>query len=239
MTPDQVRALLGSPDETATETTETGAPRREVDLPQRRQDGRLRERRRRPHRIALSRHSGGESRHASFPFFRILVARRAPPRRRRARRALRPGPPATKKDDATETIQGVEIADPYRWLEDQNVARHAGLDRRAERLHAQRCSAALPGRAALEKRLGELLKVDVLGIPTERRGRYFFSRRRADKDLPILYVRQGLDGKDEVLIDPLPLSPDHSTSVSFARHLAGRHARRLRRAAGRRGRGRR
>ncbi len=125
------------------------------------------------------------------------------------------GPPETKKDDVKETVQGVEIADPYRWLEDQSSPEtRAWID--AQNAYTKSVLGGLPGQTELEKRLGELLKVDILGIPTERKGRYFFSRRQADKDLPILYVRQGLEGKDEVLVDPLPLSPDHSTSVGFA-----------------------
>ena len=27
-------------------------------------------------------------------------------------------PPITKQDDLVETLHGVEVADPYRWLED-------------------------------------------------------------------------------------------------------------------------
>ncbi len=124
------------------------------------------------------------------------------------------GPPETKKDDVVDTVQGVPIPDPYRWLEDQNSPEtRAWID--AQNAYTRSVLDPLPGREALARRLGELLKVDILGIPTERRGRYFFSRRQADKDLPILYVRQGLKGKDEVLVDPLPLSPDHSTSVNY------------------------
>ncbi|HTO75425.1 MAG TPA: prolyl oligopeptidase family serine peptidase [Thermoanaerobaculia bacterium] len=124
------------------------------------------------------------------------------------------GPPATRKDDVKEIVQGVEIADPYRWLEDQKSPEtRAWID--AQNAYTQSVLSGLPGKEALEKRLGELLRVDVTTTPTERNGRYFFSRRRADKDLPILYVRQGLDSPDEVLIDPLPLSPDHTTSVNF------------------------
>jgi len=124
-------------------------------------------------------------------------------------------PPQTRKDDARDTVQGVEIADPYRWLEDQSSPEtRAWID--AQNAYTRSILDTLPGRDALAKRLSELLKTDATGMPAERHGRYFFSRRRADKDLPILYVRQGLHGADEVLVDPLPLSADHTTSVGVA-----------------------
>ncbi len=52
-------------------------------------------------------------------------------------------------------------------------------------------------------------------MPTERGGRYFFSRRLANQDQRTLVVRKARDGADEVLLDPLPLSADHTTSVSY------------------------
>jgi len=54
-----------------------------------------------------------------------------------------------------------------------------------------------------------------LSAPQERGGRYFFYRRRADQDLFVIYVRDGLEGKDRVLLDPHPMSTDHSTTVSI------------------------
>jgi len=49
----------------------------------------------------------------------------------------------------------------------------------------------------------------------ERGGRYFFRKRLAGQDLFLLYVRRGLNAADEILIDPLPWSSDHSVSVTF------------------------
>jgi prolyl oligopeptidase len=124
------------------------------------------------------------------------------------------GPPETKKDGTRETVQGVEIADPYRWLEDQSSPEtRAWID--AENAYTKKVLAGAPGREALEARIAELLKVDVFTTPSEKGGRYFFSRRAANQDLPVLYVRKGLQGSDEVLVDPDTLSPDHSLSASF------------------------
>ena len=54
-----------------------------------------------------------------------------------------------------------------------------------------------------------------MSSPTVRNGRYFFSKRQADQDQAVLYMRQGLDGKDQVLVDPLPMSPDHTVTVNL------------------------
>ena len=121
-------------------------------------------------------------------------------------------PPPTKRDNVQETVQGVAITDPYRWLEEQNSPdTRAWID--AQNQYTRSFLDGLPTRAEISRRLAELIKVDTMGAPTERGGRYFYSERKADQDLSVVHMRQGLDGKDEVLIDPHPLSPDHTTSV--------------------------
>ncbi len=130
-----------------------------------------------------------------------------------AQEATRKAPP-TRTDNVKETLHGVELTDPYRWLEDQNSPEtRAWID--AQNEYTQSLVGHLPGRETIEKRLNELLKVDTIGMPIERGGRYFFSKRLANQDLPILYMRKGLAGADEVLVDPHPMSPDHSTSVGL------------------------
>ena len=123
-------------------------------------------------------------------------------------------PPATKAEPVNDLYGGVAVADPYRWLEDQNSPEtRAWID--AQNKYSDALLRALPGRAALQARIEQLLKVDTVASPTVRNNRYFFYKRAATQDLPILYVRKGFSGPDEVLIDPLPLSPDHSVSVAL------------------------
>jgi prolyl oligopeptidase len=59
------------------------------------------------------------------------------------------------------------------------------------------------------------MRIDTISKPVVRNGRYFFTRRPADKDLTIIYMREGVDGDDVVLIDPHPMNPEHMLSVSF------------------------
>lgn len=124
-------------------------------------------------------------------------------------------PPETRRGDVKEVLHGVELADPYRWLEDQQSPEtRAWID--AQNAYTQAQLGAVPGRDLLKQRLTALLKIDTVGTPVERNGRYFFTKRRADQNLSVIYLRQGLKGEDQVLIDPHPLSPDHTVSISPA-----------------------
>jgi prolyl oligopeptidase len=125
-----------------------------------------------------------------------------------------PCPPATRKGATVDSLHGVSIPDPYRWLEDQDSP-----ETRAWIAGENRCTeaslSAIPGRDRITKRLGELLKTDSFTRPHERNGDYFFMKRAADQDLFVICRRHGTDGSDEVLIDPQGLSPDHSTSIDL------------------------
>jgi len=125
-----------------------------------------------------------------------------------------PPAPSTRRDNLVDDYHGVKVPDPYRWLEDQNSPETRAWIK-AEDDRTRSVLDGLPGRDAIRQRLTALMNVDVIGVPREEGGRYFFSRRKVGQDLPVLYVRQGLEGQDRVLIDPHPLSADHSTSVTL------------------------
>ena len=125
-----------------------------------------------------------------------------------------PPPPPTEAREVVDTLHGVELTDPYRWLEDQEAPEtRAWID--AQNAYTDTVLNALPGRDALRAAAASVLERDAVGLPSERGGRYFYSKRRADQDLAVLYLREGLDGEERVLIDPHPMNPDHTTSVEL------------------------
>ena len=109
-------------------------------------------------------------------------------------------PPPARVDSAKDKYGTTVVADPYRWLEDQESP-----ETRAWVAAQHKCTEAalsnLPGRAQITKRLGELLHTDSFEIPVERGGRYFFRKRMAGQDLFLLYMRRGASGSEEVLIE--------------------------------------
>ena len=125
-----------------------------------------------------------------------------------------PPPPSTEVQNIVDTLHGVAVPDPYRWLEDQDApATRAWID--TQNAYTDTVLDALPGRERLREVAASVLERDAVGLPNERGGRYFYSKRRADQDLAVVYVRDELHGADRVLIDPHPLSPDHTTSVAL------------------------
>ena len=121
--------------------------------------------------------------------------------------------PNTEVKIVVDTLHGVVIEDPYRWLEDQESAEtRAWID--AQNKYTQSFYPKFPNQTKVKSRLAELMKVDKIGMPIEQGGRYFIQKRAADQEQFILYMRESLDGEDKVLIDPHDLSAENNVSVS-------------------------
>lgn len=121
-------------------------------------------------------------------------------------------PPATRVENVRELLHGVEVPDPYRWLEDQTSPEtRAWIE--AQNAYSRPILESLPKRAALRERLAELMRARVTQPPVERNGRYFFLRKDPDQEQFVLYLRRGPAGRDEVLLDPHPWSPDRTVSL--------------------------
>ena len=128
--------------------------------------------------------------------------------------SVKQSPPSTRRDDTQVILHGVTIKDPYRWLEDQNSAEtRAWID--AQNSYTHGLLDAWPGRARLQQRLTALEKVESIHAPIERNSHFFYRKRAADQEQYVIYVREGLAGKENALIDPNPMSVDHSTNVDI------------------------
>src|ERR1041384_7172415 len=84
--------------------------------------------------------------------------------------AQTPKPPPSRVDNFREVIHGVEIIDPYRWLEEQDSPEtRAWIDAQNKYTHSLLDS--LPARPLIQKRLSELLRIDTVSTPFEQDGR--------------------------------------------------------------------
>jgi prolyl oligopeptidase len=124
-------------------------------------------------------------------------------------------PPPTRKQKVIDKLHGVEVTDSYRWLEDAG-SKEVQEWVAAQNKYTRSILDKLPGRAQIRARFKELMDIGTLGTPAVVRGRYFYTRREGKQNQPILYVRQGLHGKDRVLIDPNKLSKDGTVALDWS-----------------------
>lgn len=131
--------------------------------------------------------------------------------------ALEPKPfvyPPTKIQKVVDVLHGVEIGDPYRWLDDgDNVEVKAWIDKQNQ--FTQSVLGQLPGRDHIKQRLSTLLEIGSLGVPAPVKGHYFYTKREGTQNQPILYVRAGLRGPEKVLLDPNQLAKDGTVALDW------------------------
>ncbi|HKN73973.1 MAG TPA: prolyl oligopeptidase family serine peptidase [Candidatus Acidoferrum sp.] len=125
-----------------------------------------------------------------------------------------PPPPPTEAKPLTETVQGTTLTDPYRWLEDaKSPATRAWIDEQMK--YAEQYLSQVKIRPEIVNELTKLERVESYSIPVERGGNYFFKKRLADENQGSIYLRRGLHGQDERLVDATKLSADQNTSVQL------------------------
>src|SRR5258708_2856311 len=122
--------------------------------------------------------------------------------------------PATRTDPVVEKLHGVEITDPYRWLEDADSPEVKAWVEKQNAL-TKSVLDAVPGRGAVRERLNTLLDIGTVSAPTPRRGRYFYTKREGKQNQAILYVRDGVAGTDRVLLDPNALAADGTVALDW------------------------
>ncbi len=123
-----------------------------------------------------------------------------------------PPPPPTEVKPVTDTVDGKPMSDPYRWLENgDSPETRAWIQSQMQ--YTQEYLSQVKIRPEIAKRLTELVRVESYGIPQERGGNYFFTRRLPEENQASIYLRKGLNGDDERLIDATKLSADQNTSV--------------------------
>ena len=109
---------------------------------------------------------------------------------------------------------GVEVRDPYRWLEDGD-AEEVRRWSEAQGRHTRAALDAIPFTAAIRERLRVLFSIGLVSAPAIRGDRYFHQRRTGDQEQPVLYLRQGLEGEDRVLLDPARFAEDRTSALDW------------------------
>jgi len=132
--------------------------------------------------------------------------------------------PQTHKDHQVDDYHSTKVADPYRWLEDDNSAETAKWVE-AENNVTFGYLEKIRYRAQVKARLEQLFNFAKY-TPPFRKGEYlFFTKNDGLQNQNVVYVQKGLDGAPEVLLDPNRFSADGTSRlISFDVSADGRYA---------------
>ncbi len=129
-----------------------------------------------------------------------------------------PPAPVARVEVVKDTYFGETVSDPYRWMENSKDPDWLPF-LKGQNEHTRAIIDALPGRAALLKRIAQLSGEAVATTRLQRAGGLtFIQQRPLGADNFKLFVRQGIDGTSRVLIDPTAMSSAKShTSLDWWR----------------------
>jgi len=142
--------------------------------------------------------------------------------------SLAAAPPPTEMQPVTDVYHGIEVVDPYRWLEgsaapetpetpkpDPALDARVGAWTDAQNAYARAILDNLPGRRELEARVTALAgKSTFRTTPVPGGTRMFFLQGGAEQAQPVLMTAQG-DAPPRSLVDPTLRDPSGLTTIGW------------------------
>ena len=115
--------------------------------------------------------------------------------------------PDTKKVSQSDDYFGTKVADPYRWLEDDNSEETKAWVTEENKVTAAYL-ATIPFRDKVRKRLEEMWNYPKYSSPFKKGEYYYFYKNDGLQNQSVLYRQKGLSGPPEIFIDPNTMSKD-------------------------------
>ena len=127
--------------------------------------------------------------------------------------ACAPKLPQTRKDDTVDNYFGTEVADPYRWLEDDASAETAAWVKAQNKVTGAYLK-KLPAREKILARLKEVANYEKVGAPSHKKnGKWYFFKNDGLQNQSVLYEMDELGGEPSVFLDPNTLSDDGTVAL--------------------------
>ena len=121
--------------------------------------------------------------------------------------------PEVKKDSVIDFYYGKAVPDPYRWLEnDTSAETEAWVE--AQNKVTFNYLEQIPYRQQLKERLTALWNYEKVGTPFKKGDYYFIYKNDGIQNQSVLYIQEGIDGEQSVLLDPNTLSEDGTASIN-------------------------
>jgi prolyl oligopeptidase len=123
-------------------------------------------------------------------------------------------PPRAEVKPVVDIYHGTKVVDNYRWLENGNSPETQKWVAE-EMAYTRGLLDPLPGRDAVNKRLTELLSIGSITAPAIAGKHYLYTKREGMQNQAVLYVRDGLNGSDRVLVDANQLAADGTVALDW------------------------
>jgi prolyl oligopeptidase len=121
--------------------------------------------------------------------------------------------PATRKDTTVkDTYFGVNVSDPYRWLEDDQSAETKDWVKK-QNIVTQGYLTQIPTRSRILKRLEAIWNFEKFSVPFKEGNRYFFFKNNGLQNQSVLYAQETLESQPLVILDPNTFSTDGTASL--------------------------
>jgi len=127
--------------------------------------------------------------------------------------------PVTAKVDTIDTYFGIEVPDPYRWMENDTTRAVADWVKAENEVTFSYLN-KINYREAVKDRLLELNNYEKLSSPFRQGEYYYFYKNTGLQNQSVLYRKKGEQGEPEVFLDPNAFSKDATTimrGLSFSK----------------------
>jgi prolyl oligopeptidase len=123
--------------------------------------------------------------------------------------------PDSTRGAQVDTYHGIEVADPYRWLEgDVRHAPDVAAWVEAQNAVTFAYLAEIPERARIHERLTAIVGYERFGLPARAGKRYAWSKNDGLQNQNVLMIAAAPDAAGEVLIDPNTWSKDGTMALA-------------------------
>ena len=121
--------------------------------------------------------------------------------------------PQTVKVDTVDIYHGVEVADPYRWLEDDNSEATKAWVKEEQKITTNYLS-QIPFRQKIENRLTQIWDYPKYGLPFKKGDFWYFYKNDGLQAQYVVYQMDSLGGDPVVFLDPNTFSEDGTVALS-------------------------
>ncbi|MCX6337758.1 MAG: prolyl oligopeptidase family serine peptidase [Bacteroidetes bacterium] len=132
--------------------------------------------------------------------------------------------PISQKGNQTDNYHGTQVADPYRWLEDDNSSQTKEWVKAQNEVTYNYLS-KINYREGFKKRIEALSNYAKFSSPQRKGDWFYFYKNDGLQNQSVLYKQKGLSGQPVLVLDPNKLSPDGTTRlIGFVLNKSGNYA---------------